>query len=577
MATLDPQDFINLKRDIDDSGKGPNIDGVINPRYGEPYKSFPMVAREGEEAYTAAVQKLLDEGGWNSYPTTDQLLASVPTVIPTAAKAMDTKKIWFYGKLLPTDPVNAWHDTGKSELDQAKDYLKFFRTSLGLNFSFSPYLSFNDNITFGVTDKNGYRLDADILLKVLSPTGEFQFIPYGKFDDSDSYILVDMNYRLLTVKSDTPPVVDEKTWTAPLYLVFDNTAKSIQMSWKHDDNLMLKAVWQPNGANSLFNFRAIYKANLGDPAKAVWTLIQQVNTDYIPPITHEATTGDVTPNVLTTGGNHLGKNGERTAYMQFCDFYLDDLKLLQNFTGYVESVSVKWQNHIYAGNTVTQQRVTTQQDVFARFYARCVEVDCQVTALEPIKIWRDGGTQLVGQGWDDSYHFMGGIQQARVAANSNVYNGGTKADAPYQWGMVLKSPELGFCAAYIDRFYGVKFDAVTDVDTPMTKNVSSYKFYNFVIKNEANQHPLNTGESYKWRGGYAYAPLSIVESVDSAFIFKQSGRTRLGVANTATQLNGKIHFNALCGVDFESIGSVGVNGLDTNFTQYGPAFFKELI
>ncbi|WP_335953691.1 hypothetical protein [Acinetobacter higginsii] len=537
-----------------------------------------VITRFGRQYPTLAklVRMLMEIGGWKAYQTEAALKATTPIVAPSVGYAFDTKKLYLWNGTI-------WIDEGLSPLDQAKAYTDAifanftkFKNGLGTSLNFSPYLSFNDNINFGVTDKHGYRLDADVLLKVLSPTGEFKFIPYGKFDDSDSYILVDMNYRLLTVKSDTPPVVDEKIWTAPLYLVFDNTAKSIQMSWKHDDNLMLKAVWQPNGANSLFNFRAIYKANLGDPAKAVWTLIQQVNTDYIPPITHEATTGDVTPNVLTTGGNHLGKNGERTAYMQFCDFYLDDLKLLQNFTGYVESISVKWQNHIYAGNTVTQQRVTTQQDVFARFYARCVEVDCEVTALEPIKIWRDGGAQLVGQGWDESYHFLGGIQKERLAANSGVLNGGKQSEAPYQWGVTLKSPELGYCAAFIDRFYGVKFDAVASDDTPMTKNNSSYKFYNFVIKNEATQYPLPTGASYKWRGGYAYAPITIVENLDSAFIFKQAGRTRLGVANTASQVNGTIHINSLCGTDFETAGSIGVNGLDTTFSQYHPDFFKEL-
>lgn len=561
------QELVNASKDANSLEvfmSGSDIEDVIT-RLG---KTYPTLAK--------LVRLLMEMGGWKAYETEAALKATTPIVTPSVGYAFDTKKLYLWNG-------TTWIDEGLSPLDQAKAYAEVlfanfakFRDGLGVSLNFSPYLSFDDNINFGITDKNGYRLDADVLLKALRPTGEFQFIPYEKFDDSDSYVVVDINYRLLSVKSDTPPVVEDKVWAAPLYLVFTAAAKSIEMAWKHDDNLMLKAVWQPNGANSLFNFRAIYKAELGDPRKAVWTLIQQVNTDYIPPITHHATTGQTSPNSSTTGGNHTGVNGEKTAFMQFCDFYLDDLQLVKDFTGYVDSVSVKWQNLIYAGNTINEQRITTQQDVFARFYARCIEVDCEVTALEPIKIWRDGGTQLVGQGWNDSYHFLGGIQQERLAADSNVFNGGKKSEAPYQWAVVLKSQELGYCAAYIDRFYGVKFDAVTSEDTPTTKNVSSYKFYNFVIKNEANQHQLDTGQSYKWRGGYAYAPLSIVEDIDSAFIFKQSGRTRIGVANTASQLNGAIHFNALCGVDFETIGSVGVNGLKTNFTQYSPDFFKEL-
>ena len=46
---LTPETFQNLERDIDDTGKTPNTDAVIIPRYGSPYKSLPMVSREGKK------------------------------------------------------------------------------------------------------------------------------------------------------------------------------------------------------------------------------------------------------------------------------------------------------------------------------------------------------------------------------------------------------------------------------------------------------------------------------------------------------------------------------------------------
>ncbi len=52
---LTPETFQNLERDIDDTGKTPNTDAVIIPRYGAPYKSLPMVSREGEEKFNTAV------------------------------------------------------------------------------------------------------------------------------------------------------------------------------------------------------------------------------------------------------------------------------------------------------------------------------------------------------------------------------------------------------------------------------------------------------------------------------------------------------------------------------------------
>ncbi|SUU44014.1 Uncharacterised protein [Acinetobacter baumannii] len=52
---LTPQAFQNLERDIADTGKAPNIYGIIIPRYGKPFKSLPMVAGEGEEKFNTAV------------------------------------------------------------------------------------------------------------------------------------------------------------------------------------------------------------------------------------------------------------------------------------------------------------------------------------------------------------------------------------------------------------------------------------------------------------------------------------------------------------------------------------------
>ncbi|HFX6245208.1 TPA: carbohydrate-binding protein, partial [Acinetobacter baumannii] len=52
---LTPETFQNLERDIDDTGKTLNTDDVIIPRYGSPYKSLPMVSREGEEKFNTAV------------------------------------------------------------------------------------------------------------------------------------------------------------------------------------------------------------------------------------------------------------------------------------------------------------------------------------------------------------------------------------------------------------------------------------------------------------------------------------------------------------------------------------------
>lgn len=80
-----------------------NETGVVTPRDGEAYPTLP-----------AAIQKVIQTGGFEPFLTETDLLASVPTVPKKAAKALNTKKIWYWD--------GSWHDTGLSEFDQAKAY-----------------------------------------------------------------------------------------------------------------------------------------------------------------------------------------------------------------------------------------------------------------------------------------------------------------------------------------------------------------------------------------------------------------------------------------------------------------------
>lgn len=108
---LTPETFKNLERDIEDTGKAINTKQIINPRWGEPFYSLPL-----------AIQKVMETGGFEPFLTEAQLLASVPTISPKAAKALNTGKIWYWGKD-EGETVDSWHDTGLSELDQAKQYV----------------------------------------------------------------------------------------------------------------------------------------------------------------------------------------------------------------------------------------------------------------------------------------------------------------------------------------------------------------------------------------------------------------------------------------------------------------------
>ncbi|EXA79374.1 hypothetical protein J517_4173, partial [Acinetobacter baumannii 118362] len=106
--------------DAEDLGDALNTKQIINPRWGEPFYSLPL-----------AIQKVMETGGFEPFLTEAQLLASVPTISPKAAKALDTGKVWYWD--------GAWHDTGLSELDQAKQYvdLKLKNNALESLFDFN--------------------------------------------------------------------------------------------------------------------------------------------------------------------------------------------------------------------------------------------------------------------------------------------------------------------------------------------------------------------------------------------------------------------------------------------------------
>lgn len=72
--------------------------------------------------HAKALKILMENGGIQPFETQAELLAYVPEVAPTAAKALDTKKVWIWKQTSAegVEPkVFEWIDTGLSEIDQA--------------------------------------------------------------------------------------------------------------------------------------------------------------------------------------------------------------------------------------------------------------------------------------------------------------------------------------------------------------------------------------------------------------------------------------------------------------------------
>jgi len=75
MPVLTPQDFTNIKRDIEDTGKAINTDANVIPRYGAIFKSIPMVSRLFEEMIAAG------------YLTIDELQTAIDIALAAGAGA----------------------------------------------------------------------------------------------------------------------------------------------------------------------------------------------------------------------------------------------------------------------------------------------------------------------------------------------------------------------------------------------------------------------------------------------------------------------------------------------------------
>ncbi|MCB8769353.1 pyocin knob domain-containing protein [Acinetobacter soli] len=80
-------------------------------------KYTTIVSRLGRQypSLAKALQTIIDAGGFKPYSTEAELKASVPVIVPSAAYAFDTKKVWLWNG-------SAWVDEGTSALDQAKSY-----------------------------------------------------------------------------------------------------------------------------------------------------------------------------------------------------------------------------------------------------------------------------------------------------------------------------------------------------------------------------------------------------------------------------------------------------------------------
>ena len=168
-------------------------------------RTFPSLAK--------AIKLMIEAGDVVPFPTTELLQAWTPDTAPRAAKALDTGKIYFWGKLTESEMSDSWHDIGWGDFERAKQYLDQFIIS---EYSENLYeFKDKDGKIVAYIDQNG-RLCAN--LRDLSNSYELplQILELAKtrnlheFKDIDGKVLafIDQNGRLCANLKDTSGLFD---------------------------------------------------------------------------------------------------------------------------------------------------------------------------------------------------------------------------------------------------------------------------------------------------------------------------------------------------------------------------------
>lgn len=350
--------------------------------------------------------------------------------------------------------------------------------------------------------------------------------------------------------------------------------KNFSFVFPHGETEMMRVKLGANGFNGLFNLKSTELAPVGDPGSAAWTPVNSYATDWFPPMVVQAVNNGDGQGSLYTGGNH-GSNGDasgsQTAHMieWRCEIDGKPLAADEVIDGYCDRVTFRWVNELCAYNTISAQRYVLRQTLVAHVHAGDIETFCDVTALEPIIVKTDNGPQMVTTGYQETCHFFGGIQQARIAF-ADALNSGQKSLAPNAWADVCGSAANGYQISWMNRSYGIGDGRYVGGTAGYMRQGGSgnTKHYHAAVAS----YSLNmvAGDSYQWNGGYAWAPNGNVAgtNLDCTFTYHKFGKPRIAYAFIGAG-NGVLKpIDGLIGVQVGADEVIGPTGLKVTASGY---------
>lgn len=193
------QDYKNLKRDIDDTGKAVNEDVVVEPRYGDPFLSLPAAART-----------FVENGLLGATPFTTKSLLDASTLVDDsyAVVTNDTAsdKNGFYQKKSGTWTFLKWNPTAqvKTQFAQQKVDLAHTFTNTDTIFAADTKNLFNyETVHVGMRPAaNAIDLYGDASFS----TSDYMRVEVGKRYKRDTKGTLFRNYHVYAYDSNKQPV-----------------------------------------------------------------------------------------------------------------------------------------------------------------------------------------------------------------------------------------------------------------------------------------------------------------------------------------------------------------------------------
>lgn len=322
-----------------------------------------------------------------------------------------------------------------------------------------------------------------------------------------------------------------------IYYTYNATTKALTYAYVSGDYAYRVTV-RPAAINSLPNLTRIDRApKVADLSAATWTMLSDVETDYLPPMIVQAlSNGDGGARYYTGGahGSDGNAGGEATAKNVLFAIYADGQLVDKTNSGYVTSLECMIVNHLFAYNTITLGRYALQQAFSLDMSGSGMQIHAQITALEAVAVSVDNGPQAYFGGFNTTQMLPDSQSPARVALDA-TQSSGARTAYPKAWLLLMKSSN-GTMACWVDRAYEAGDGRYVSPSASFIRGGQEpdgpprAKFYNAIVA--AMSATLSAGESYKWRGGYHF----FSDTAETGFDTKAAlsvGRRKMVAVTTA--------------------------------------------